>query len=157
MKKTDIKEIYKQCSKLDGQTVNVGGWVRSVRDSKNFGFIDLNDGTTFKGVQIVFEPQNIDNYAEVAKLNAGSSIMCEGTLVLTPENKQPFEIKAKTVEIVGATPSEYPLQTYLTLYLDLEAKLHLLFIAFLNKKTLLMFIHQLLQVLTAKVVATYLE
>ena len=110
MKKTDIKQLYKTCKELDGKTVNVGGWVRSVRDSKNFGFIDLNDGTSFKGVQIVFEPQNIKNYAEVAKLNAGSSIMCEGTLVLTPQNKQPFEIKATAVEIVGATPAEYPLQ-----------------------------------------------
>ena len=110
MKKTDIKQLYKACKELDGKTVNVGGWVRSVRDSKNFGFIDLNDGTSFKGVQIVFEPQNIKNYAEVAKLNAGSSIMCEGTLVLTPQNKQPFEIKATAVEIVGATPAEYPLQ-----------------------------------------------
>ena len=110
MKQSDIKELHLNYKDLDKKTVKVGGWVRSVRDSKNCGFIDLNDGTSFKGVQIVFEPQNIENYAEVAKLNAGSSIMCEGTLVLTPENKQPFEIKAKTVEIVGATPAEYPLQ-----------------------------------------------
>ncbi|MBQ3047913.1 MAG: asparagine--tRNA ligase [Clostridia bacterium] len=110
MKKTDIKDLYKSFDQLDGKAVKVGGWIRSVRDSKNFGFIDLNDGTSFKGVQIVFEPTNINNYNEVAKLNAGSSIMCEGSLVATPQNKQPFEIKATKVEIIGATPAEYPLQ-----------------------------------------------
>jgi asparaginyl-tRNA synthetase len=110
MKQNDIKELHLKYQELDKQPVKVGGWVRSVRDSKNFGFIDLNDGTSFKGVQIVFTPEEIKNYQEVAKLNAGSSIMCEGTLVATPENKQPFEIKATNVEIICPTTTEYPLQ-----------------------------------------------
>ncbi len=110
MKQSDIKELHFKYQELDKQVVKVGGWVRSVRDSKNFGFIDLNDGTSFKGVQIVFTPEECKNYQEVAKLNAGSSIMCEGTLVATPENKQPFEIKATNVEIICPTTTEYPLQ-----------------------------------------------
>ena len=110
MKQQDIKELHLKYAELDKKTVKVGGWVRSVRDSKNFGFIDLNDGTSFKGVQIVFTPEEIKNYQEVAKLNAGSSIMCEGTLVSTPENKQPFEVKATNIEIICPTTTEYPLQ-----------------------------------------------
>ena len=110
MKQQDIKELHLKYSELDKKTVKVGGWVRSVRDSKNFGFIDLNDGTSFKGVQIVFTPEEIKNYQEVAKLNAGSSIMCEGTLIATPENKQPFEVKATNIEIICPTTTEYPLQ-----------------------------------------------
>lgn len=108
--KDDIKKLHLEHTELNGKKVTVGGWVRSVRDSKNFGFIDLNDGTSFKGVQIVFTPTDIKNYSEVAKLNAGSSIMCEGILVDTPQNKQPFEIKASSIEIISATGTDYPLQ-----------------------------------------------
>lgn len=107
--KDDIKKLYLEHEKLEGKIVMLGGWVRTVRDNKNFGFIDLNDGTSFKGVQIVFTPE-IKNYQEVAKLNAGSSLMCEGVLVNTPDNKQPFEVKAKKIEIICATDSNYPLQ-----------------------------------------------
>ena len=110
MKQSDIKELHLNYETLNKQKVKIGGWVRSVRDSKNFGFIDLNDGTCFKGVQIVFTPDDCKNYQEIAKLNAGSSLMCEGTLIATPENKQPFEIKAENIEIICATTNEYPLQ-----------------------------------------------
>ena len=110
MKQKDIKELHLNYETLNKQKVKIGGWVRSVRDSKNFGFIDLNDGTCFKGVQIVFTPDDCKNYQEIAKLNAGSSLMCEGTLIATPENKQPFEIKAENIEIICATTNEYPLQ-----------------------------------------------
>jgi len=110
MKLTDIKKLYSQSKALQNTEVEVGGWVRSVRDNKNFGFIDLNDGTCFKGVQVVFTPENCKNYDEISKLNAGSSIRCLGTFVLTPENKQPFEIKAKKVEIICKTEADYPLQ-----------------------------------------------
>ncbi|NCB48757.1 MAG: asparagine--tRNA ligase [Clostridia bacterium] len=110
MKLTDIKKLYSQKQDFQNTEVEVGGWVRSVRDNKNFGFIDLNDGTCFKGVQVIFTPENCKNYDEIAKLNAGSSIRCVGTFVLTPENKQPFEIKAKNVEIISKTGIDYPLQ-----------------------------------------------
>ena len=110
MEKFDIKTLHDDCKKLEGKQVRVGGWVRSVRDSKNFGFVDLNDGTCFKGVQLVFTPDECENYAEIAKLNAGSSIMCTGTVVLTPNNKQAFEIKADNIEIICKTDADYPLQ-----------------------------------------------
>lgn len=110
MKLFDIKKLHLENAKLDGKKVKIGGWVRSVRDNKNFGFIDLNDGTSFKGVQIVFNPENCKNYSDIAKLNAGSSLICEGTVVLTPNNKQPFEIQANNIEIVCPTTTEYPLQ-----------------------------------------------
>ncbi len=93
-----------------GKTVVVGGWARSIRDSKAFGFIDLNDGSFFKGVQIVFERENIQNYDEIASLNVGSAVVVTGTLVLTPENKQPFEIKAQSIEVEGESTPDYPLQ-----------------------------------------------
>ncbi len=110
MKKLDIAKLNREYSQLDNQNVKVAGWVRSVRDNKNFGFIDLNDGTSFKGTQIVFSAENIDNYSDVARLNAGSSIIVEGKVIGTPNNKQPFEIEAHRVEIVCATDSTYPLQ-----------------------------------------------
>jgi len=109
MKKTDIKNLHKTYAELDGKQVCVAGWVKSVRNSKTFGFIDLNDGTTFSGVQIIFN-DTLQNYDGVSKLNAGSSVMVEGKLVCTPEMKQPFEIHASKVEIVNATTDEYPLQ-----------------------------------------------
>ena len=110
MKLTDIRTLYKESEKLKDTQVTVGGWVRSVRDNKNFGFIDLNDGSSFKGLQIVFTPENIKNYQEVAKLNTGSSLKCIGKLVLTPENKQPFELHALEIEIMSKTGNDYPLQ-----------------------------------------------
>ena len=84
MKLLDIKTLHLTHGQLKDKEIKVGGWVRSVRDSKNFGFIDLNDGTAFKGVQIVFTPEEVKNYQDVAKLNAGSSIICSGTIVETP-------------------------------------------------------------------------
>ena len=110
MRKTDLREIYKNQKELDGKTVQVAGWVKSARDNKKFGFIDLSDGTTFKGVQIVFDSDKLDNYTTVANLNTGSSVYVEGTLILTPENKQPFEIHATKVDVINQTPVEYPLQ-----------------------------------------------
>lgn len=109
MKKTDIKQLHSGYAKLDGKTVTVAGWIKSVRNSKTFGFIDLNDGTCFSGVQIIFD-NNLSNYNDISKLNAGSSIIATGTLVCTPNNKQPFEIQAKEIEIANATTDEYPLQ-----------------------------------------------
>ena len=110
MKRDLISGIYADASKFDSREVTVGGWIRSLRDSKAFGFIDLNDGSCFKGVQIVFERDKIANYDEIAKLNVGSAVIVKGTVILTPENKQPFEIKAIEIEVEGESTSDYPLQ-----------------------------------------------
>lgn len=110
MKKTDIAEIYQKAETLEGKSITVQGWVRTIRDSKTLGFIDLNDGSGFKGVQIVFEDGKIENYKEVAKLNVGSAISVSGTVVLTPQAKQPLEIHAAEVKVEGASTPDYPLQ-----------------------------------------------
>ncbi len=110
MKRELIKSLYADIKAYDGKEVVLGGWARSIRDSKAFGFIDLNDGSCHKGVQIVFEREFIENYDEIAKLNVGSAIIVKGTVVLTPEAKQPFEIKAGSIEIEGTSTPDYPLQ-----------------------------------------------
>ena len=78
MKKIDIADIRKQPEKFGGKSFKIGGWVRSVRDMKTFGFIDLNDGTSFKGIQVVLNAEKLSNYADVCHLNTGSSVLCEG-------------------------------------------------------------------------------
>ncbi|MFA6860682.1 MAG: asparagine--tRNA ligase [Clostridia bacterium] len=110
MKKVDLKEIYSSLSKFANKEITLGGWVRSVRDMKNFAFMDLNDGTSFKGAQVVLHLEKIANYDEVCKMNAGSSVVVKGKVVLTPANPQPFEIEASYVEIQCATDETYPLQ-----------------------------------------------
>lgn len=104
-----IRHLYHDTDKYQGQTVTVAGWVRTVRDSKTFGFIELNDGTFFKSVQIVFEDQ-LENFKEIAKLGVGAAIIVTGNMILTPGQKQPFEIKATEIVVEGSCPSEYPLQ-----------------------------------------------
>ena len=110
MKRTQIREFYKDMSAFADKTFTLGGWARSIRDSRAFGFIDLNDGSSFKGVQVVFERERIANYDEIAHLNVGASVVVTGTLVLTPEAKQPFEIKADSVTVEGTSTPDYPLQ-----------------------------------------------
>ena len=109
MQTTSIRSLYLNKDMQKEGTLTVAGWVRTVRDSKTFGFIELNDGTFFKSLQIVFEEQ-LENFKEVAKLGVGSAIIVTGELVLTPNQKQPFEIKATKIEVEGESPSEYPLQ-----------------------------------------------
>jgi len=109
MKKTDIRKIYKNLDEYSDKEITLAGWVRSARDLKNFCFIDLNDGTNFKGAQIVVN-SDVDNYSEIAKINSGSSIICTGKIVLTPNSKQPFEMQCSNVEIVCKTDETYPLQ-----------------------------------------------
>lgn len=106
---TDVKQLYTDQAKLDGTMVTISGWAKSVRDNGTFGFIDLNDGTNFKGVQVVFNNE-LNNFDDVKRLNTYSSITVEGKFLLTPENKQPFEIHATKVEILNATGADYPLQ-----------------------------------------------
>lgn len=109
MKATLIKDLQKNYKEFDGKVICIAGWAKSVRANGSIGFIDLNDGTAFKGLQVVFD-NKLDNYDIVEKLNTGSSLICTGELVLTPENKQPYEMHATKVEVVSATDSEYPLQ-----------------------------------------------
>ena len=110
MKRTTVKEMYGAPQEFGGKKVTAAGWVRTLRDGKTFGFIELNDGSCFKNVQVVFERDNIANYDEIARQNVGASLVVEGTLALTPENKQPFEIKAEKVTVMGASSPDYPLQ-----------------------------------------------
>ncbi len=109
MKKTAVKSLYRETEKYAGQTVTVGGWARTIRDSKVFGFIELNDGSFFKSVQIVIDDA-LDNFKEIVKLNVGSALVVTGTVVVTPDAKQPFEIKAQEVKIEGESTPDYPLQ-----------------------------------------------
>ena len=104
-----IKELF-TTSVTDGMQVSVNGWVRTLRVSKNFGFIELNDGSYFKNLQVVIEADRLSNFVEVSKQNVGAALRVTGILVLTPEAKQPFEIKAESVEIEGVSSPEYPLQ-----------------------------------------------
>ena len=105
-----VKQLFRETERLGGKEVKVSGWIRTIRDAKNFGFIELNDGTFFKSVQVVFENEKIDNYKEIAKQNVGAALTVCGILELTPEAKQPFEIKAASIVVEGTSAPEYPLQ-----------------------------------------------
>ena len=104
-----IKELYKNREQYFDKEITIGGWVRSNRDSKTFGFIVVNDGSYFETLQIVYS-DTMDNFAEITKLNVGAAIIVKGTLVATPQAKQPFEIQATEVMVEGASTPDYPLQ-----------------------------------------------
>ncbi|GHU98751.1 asparagine--tRNA ligase [Clostridia bacterium] len=110
MKRTLLSDVWKRHKALNGKTVQICGWAKTVRDVKNFGFIELNDGTDHRSVQVVFERGKAYDYDETARQNVGAAILCEGVLVCTPENQQPFEIKAEKITVAGASPEDYPLQ-----------------------------------------------
>ena len=105
----DIRELYRNKEQYIGKKVNIGGWVRSVRDSKTFGFVVVNDGTYFEPLQIVYH-DTLENFNVISKLNVGSAIIVEGELVATPEAKQPFEIQAIEILVEGNSTADYPLQ-----------------------------------------------
>ncbi len=109
MELTNIRDIFRNKDKFADKEVTIGGWVRSNRNSKNFGFIVVNDGTFFEPIQVVYG-NGLDNYDEVGKINVGAAIIVRGTLVLTPDAKQPFEIQASDVTVEGASTPDYPLQ-----------------------------------------------
>lgn len=109
MEKTSIKTLYRNSESYIDKKVSVCGWIRTLRDSKAFGFIELNDGTFFKNLQVVFD-DTLPNFKEVSKLPISSSLRIEGTIVATPQAKQPFEIKADNVVVEGMSNSDYPLQ-----------------------------------------------
>ncbi len=105
----NIRDLFRNREKYLGTTVKVGGWVRSVRDSKTFGFVVVNDGTFFEPLQVVYH-DTMENFAQISKLNVGAAVIVTGTLVETPEAKQPFEIQADTIEVEGESTPDYPLQ-----------------------------------------------
>ena len=105
----EIRELYKNQEAYLDKEITAGGWVRSIRDSKAFGFIVINDGTFFTPLQVVYH-DDMENFEEISKLNVGAAVVVTGTLVATPQAKQPFEIQAKTVTVEGASAPDYPLQ-----------------------------------------------
>ena len=109
MELLSIRDIYRKKDSFIGKEVTIGGWVRSIRDSKAFGFIVLNDGTFFEPLQVVYH-DTMENFAEVSRLNVGAAIIVTGTLVATPDAKQEFEIQAEKVTIEGTSNGDYPLQ-----------------------------------------------
>ena len=104
-----VKDLYRNTDKYIDQTIEVGGWVRNIRDSKTFGFIVLNDGTFFETLQVVFH-DTMENFAEICKLNVGAAIIVKGKLVATPQAKQKFEIQAESVVVEGPSTPDYPVQ-----------------------------------------------
>ena len=109
MERVDIKKIYRETDAYLNKEIRIEGWIRTLRSSKAFGFIEVNDGTFFKNLQIVFD-EKLVNFKEISKLPISSSIIVEGVLVLTPEAKQPFEIKATNIKVEGYSSPDFPLQ-----------------------------------------------
>ncbi|MGN1345782.1 MAG: asparagine--tRNA ligase [Eubacteriales bacterium] len=108
-KLTSIRELYRERDTIDHASVKIGGWVRSIRDSKTVGFIMVSDGTFFEPVQVVYD-NTLENFAEISKYNVGSAVIVEGQIIETPDAKQPFEIRAASVTLEGASTPDYPLQ-----------------------------------------------
>ncbi|MBQ8197131.1 MAG: asparagine--tRNA ligase [Clostridia bacterium] len=110
MERVLFSNIFKNSNDFANKTVTVCGWAKTIRDSKSFGFIELNDGSYFKNCQIVFDRAKVSNYDEIARQNVGACLSVTGTLILTPENKQPFEINADSITVLGTSTPDYPLQ-----------------------------------------------
>lgn len=107
---TTVKSIYRDTAAYASKEVTVGGWIRTMRVSKNFGFIELNDGSFFKNLQVVFEAEALSNYTEITKQGVGASLIVKGLLMETPDAKQPFELKATEIQVEGTSTPEFPLQ-----------------------------------------------
>ena len=110
MERTKIAQIFADQERFGGQEVTVCGWARTIRDMKTFGFIELNDGSCFKNLQVVMDANSLANYKEIAGQNVGTALSVTGTVVLTPEAKQPLEIKAAAIAVEGPSTPDYPLQ-----------------------------------------------
>ena len=110
MSYTKVATIFADSEQLGGKEVTVGGWARTIRDMKNFGFVELNDGSCFKNLQVVMDASSLENYAEIASQNVGAALIVTGTVVLTPDAKQPLELKASSIEVEGTSTPDYPLQ-----------------------------------------------
>jgi len=110
MDRIAIAAIFADQDRLGGQTVTLCGWARTIRDMKTFGFIELNDGSCFKNLQVVMDAGALDNYKEIAAQNVGAALIVTGQVVLTPEAKQPLEVKAQSIQVEGTSTPNYPLQ-----------------------------------------------
>ena len=110
MERTRIAAIFADQEALGGKEVTVCGWAKTIRDMKTFGFIELNDGSCFRNLQVVMSAEELDNYKEIAAQNVGAALIVKGTVVLTPEAKQSLEVKAHSVEVEGKSTPDYPLQ-----------------------------------------------
>ena len=110
MERTHISQIFADMEQFGGKTVTVCGWAKTIRDMKNFGFVELNDGSCFKNLQVVMDAAALANYKDVAAQNVGAALIVTGTVALTPEAKQPLELKAAAIEIEGTSTPDYPLQ-----------------------------------------------
>ena len=110
MQRVTLRELSATSEQYADSLITVAGWVRTLRTSKHLGFIELNDGTAFKNLQVVFEDNKVNNFDEIGKLNVGAAVIVKGKLLLTPEAKQPYEIHAEEIEIEGTSTPDYPLQ-----------------------------------------------
>ena len=110
MERITIASVFADGEQLSGKTVTVMGWAKTIRDMKTFGFIELNDGSCFKNLQIVMDANALNNYKEIAGQNVGAALIVTGTVVLTPGAKQPLEVKAASIEVEGPSSPDYPLQ-----------------------------------------------
>ena len=110
MERLEIKKLFDCAENYADKSITVCGWIKTLRDSKAIGFIEINDGSCFKGVQIVFEATKVENYKDIAKLNVGAAIKVTGKLLLTPEANQPFEINADEISVEALSTPDYPLQ-----------------------------------------------
>ena len=110
MERVRIAAIFADSERYGGESVTVCGWAKTIRDMKTFGFIELNDGSCFRNLQVVMDANSLSNYKEIAAQNVGAALIVRGTVVLTPEAKQPLEVKATEIEIEGASSPDYPLQ-----------------------------------------------
>lgn len=109
-KRVKIKELYENKEQFDGKVITVAGWVRTIRASNVFGFAEINDGSCFKNLQVVFEDTKVGNYKEIAKQNVSAALLVTGTLILTPDAKQPFELNATEITVEATSTPDYPLQ-----------------------------------------------
>ena len=110
MQRTKIAQLFADVDAFGGKEITVAGWVRSVRDMKNFGFVTLNDGSCFRDLQVVMSRETLENYDEIAAQNVSAALICKGTLKLTPEAQQPFELTAESISVEGISAPDYPLQ-----------------------------------------------
>ena len=150
MKLTTIREIWKDRESYIGKEISIGGWVRSNRDSKAFGFLMISDGTYFDQLQVVYH-DDMPNFSEIAKVQVGAALVIRGTLVATPQAKQPFEIQASEISIEGPSASDYPLQKkrhtmeYLRTITHLRPRTNMFQAAFRVRSLIAYAIHQYFQ------------
>lgn len=148
---TTVKQIYRETETLLGKTLEIYGWIRNHRAQKEFGFINFHDGTFFETLQVVYEEQKIDNFKDVQKFRVGSAIMVKGELILTPDAKQPFEVKALHIELLGDSPEDYPIQPkrhtreFLREVAHLRARTNLFHAVFRIRSVAAMGIHEFFQ------------